>query len=746
MKRLILGGLGVILCGFMTLGIAEDNDRLGIEVGSGGSNNFFNSGKKGEKNDSSSTSDVTAFNTMFGTGLDYNKLYNSISANTYPQKYYKQLINAYISASNGDYLKDKSQEDLLLTPDMYAIIHKSETSYATFVSSSPSTLDKEVDIFSTNLNNASSLTRGSGSVWKDNGNDGLPDGPFQFEQGNRDNTYMSNDSPAGKWDIYNFKDNLMGVSGYVKTGKTYTTDKELYGLAGLASHNRGSLTKQLSGVEFWSTGKTKSATPEVYGEQLETFFRPYINAKTNYKLQAPQQDAYALALLIALREDGFYVSHPSSLSHIFETVNIKSMMARTDATNQFKSLFKDTPQENMSYDEFLAWANENKRKPLHNILGISSAECDKIYGTTNGFYDSSHKWGSPYQNTYVYIVRDKPVDLYKNSSSAKGVVAFDFVNLRYCVSTLYAEPNFIELALLAGLPEMIDGEAIDPSNPTYFYKTVEGFNPFSNGSSASEVFKLMGLTVNENQVNSLQALINNRGPYVWGGQGRDISYEAIYAYDNFSTKTNDNIILKKDGTKATSSKDDGALKYSGIRMTDCSAFASLGFSLNQKTYTDGTPTNRSTGGWSSIVGDKKSLEYMGKELDATALQVKADGSTTSTFDTSSKITKETVSKLQPMDVCVYNTGGGGHAWVYVGTNNTGSAVTIPASLTITGQSITVNNGESLFIEQGGSNKLPRVDGNTGKGYSQGVADFSTNAFDGKSGVNVYAYRPTFMSK
>ena len=152
--------------------------------------------------------------------------------------------------------------------------------------------------------------------------------------------------------------------------------------------------------------------------------------------------------LFTFVKNGWYFS-PMAAS------NVKQRGGNTNGIKMWNLVFEDEQVSTVS--EFNA-AVDNHTAKLSTKLGISDSECDKIYGTKKGQYNSYFS----YMYGHIFYVTNKSSNVYKNASNAKLVYCLEAMTADHIFSGVIAAP-FIYAKMLA-----YAGVGVDPTNPSTY--------------------------------------------------------------------------------------------------------------------------------------------------------------------------------------------------------------------------------------------------------------------------------------
>jgi hypothetical protein len=674
-----------------------------------------------------------------GYGLDVMYLIKYASADTADARRYKELIELYLKAENGQL----DAASVRLPASAYAGMHRNETSSATFLdgglyesaTGGYASSDMTLSMFTGDMARSIGLS-GSGGAFVDRNSDGVPDGPFQIENGSgvpssRRSTMNGHGAQADRdFDIWFFPDSLAWVnyslSGVADSlGFTSADPRELI-MAASVNHNRGSMGFQAFGIPYNATGRSPeratyvsvSATSTTTGDEARVLFRDLIDTFDRLDVPINGTDSpsqRALGVCLALKAGWF-----------LETGNwgdLKDVFQYSAPQEYFHKIFPEagtaTPRE------FLM---ANYAKDPWEVAGMSRDDYAHIYGM------SASKYSSYYPYVSLFKVETRTSSAYKNKLNGEDppvVHVFDNVVIGHCVgSALLGESILLELVLKAGVPDTIDNAIVDPTNPKTVYrsKTVASGSYSPVGASVdternfNALLSMLEVQTSPNRLLGLYSVYAELGThYVWGGGGRLISsfgYNAVldhyslpWRYDKKGNRIakkkypvpglqwlKDNVFKTVSGKAYSPGMPDSDLLLSDRRIYDCAALASQIFSLgtttpngkqqayyyNTSALEDAAPSGR--GVRFVTVGDKTydvgGQMFGNKNYSFSELRSNAMGAP---------------GGLQPGDIIVNP---GSHAWVFLCWAP--SSMVIPQELTVTGKSLAVGSGDMIAFEAGGA--------------------------------------------
>lgn len=541
-----------------------------------------------------------------GYGLDMMKLIALANPTTNAAKLAQEKLILYVMAENGEL----DNAAFRMPASVFAAKHQNETSGATFLDNDYlKTENHTLTIFDSSLKGSISNT--GGSVFIDNGGDGLPDGPFQFEQGNRDISTKStlngaNTDSSRAWDVYFFPDNLAAINYSTSVeaedyNLSLSDDPRLVGMYSSAKHNRGSYFKQAWGIPYDNTGKKVNFSTYVNTGSTSAETKVQVNASFNSLIdtfdrvkpsftKGGDTDMRALAIYLALC-DGWYIDAEG----FSKTSKVQACI--TSYPTWFDTLVPESYSGTTTQ-----YISETYVRNAWDVVGLSKSEYDKIYGT------STYTYYSAYSYTSLFKVEDYTSSLYinkmPNGSDPYVIHVWDEVCLGHIAGSAFTgEMVLLELLIKAGLTH-IDGIEIDPNNPSAYYSNITGeipgtFNPIGGdvdlSANFTEVLSKLGISTTNERMLSLYHVYTQLGTKYWyGAVGNIVSVENYHSFaawrntynqggahldtDIYSTWSNQTYVHN------TYTNED--LKNYGMRLYDCAKLAMIGPSLGVFTSSD----------------------------------------------------------------------------------------------------------------------------------------------------------------
>lgn len=534
-----------------------------------------------------------------GYGVDMMKMIAQADPTTSSARMYKELLELYVKASEGALCTATHT----LEPTVYAAMHKNETSSSTFLDTQYEYNSNHTLSLFGSASKVSTLAYASSgsSVMKDANGDGVPDGPFQIENGsNVPSSSKSTMNPAGAnlsrgFDMWFFPDCLSWVNhDFSSTAKSFNldtdTDGRLLAMYASAKHNRGSFYKQAWGVPYTASSSMPSVslsskvTAGTYSADtiaqidasmnslLDTFdkLNPTITSTDNTAMRS-------LAIYLALCDGWYFSSTIDTTSLITKLPNLFSQLVPSSWSGTTVEYIEATYVKN-------PW----------DVIGITSEQYNLIYGTTN--YRNHYNWLT------LFKVEDYTSDCYINKmpdgSDPYVVHAWDNIVLGHMVgSSVMGDYIFLELLIKAGFPAEYEGVVTDASNPSTMYNkflsnNADTYLPISmidSGGDFAELVSLLDIRTSAERLLSLSSVYEQLGTkYFLGGGGYEIKNSNYAYHENWSgmngTGTSyllDNFYYTKDGTGYNSTTLDSELSLYGKRMFDCSTLALCGPSLGR---------------------------------------------------------------------------------------------------------------------------------------------------------------------
>ena len=705
---------------------------------------------------------------MSGGGVNYLALLQQLN-NSEPipgKEFEKDLALFYVESSNGQFPYEGMNIDFTASPATLYGMHVRESTQGIFLrerwgDSHPS--GGTINVRNINRNLVEQLLPnwkshiGSGqAVWIDNGPDGYPDGPFQFEHarsGSRIGRWL--DSPLSTWDVFSIIDQANGVHDIAHSinnimGSTFS-DKATIGFYTGALHNRGSLWQFIAGFPYMTNRGTQasqvgsSITSQALGvnfgaipglesrlyEMLVNDIRtPLVKFGVRIEGYEGINRAHAFATLALLKSDWYICpqkgSNSMALSRLDSAATVWFNAYGTGRENPIVAVF---PDENFSSAaEFMAWVRTERASKPFDILvrekypNLTTTQIDKIYGSRSGSFTNGSAYGvSNRYNTathFMFRIHDEvaPKGMYVQAEglTVPIVQSIDIVAAGQSASTgMFAEPAFIQYLIDLGMNPVMNDVTIDPSNPATFHQGLpEGSFNSQLGNERSIVTGMLGKLgyisneVSAFQIEALAAMLRWSGqPYVQAPASQMLTKEGFNA-GIFKRFTSGNPINQSYAGFAYT-WNSGWVNLKGL---DCMTHAKIGqylgqFENNPGILEGGTSANR------GYTGAPRTLTYGDIKLDATMIQLDKSGTPliggTST-DTAQQQNMSAWSKvIQPGDILIRQ----GHSETFFGNNKTSSTITLSAeearsgSKTSSAQPREIPAGAPAWISTGDPNGL-----------------------------------------
>ncbi len=663
-----------------------------------------------------------------GYGLSILHLLKHLNPNSTQALKYKELIELYYKASNGEL--DTAAYHLL--PESYAAMHRNETDDATFLDDY---YGKEIDSYSSEDMTLSFFTgsmlqkigiTGVGGVFKDANGDGFPDGSFQIEKGkdvdkNRKSTMNGRDHVIDRdFDVVYFPDQLSWINhNFSDSLKNYDikdiSAKELSMLSSVI-HNRGSISRQAFGVPYNTKGLEPikqyiSADYNAIYKESCVLFQDLLNQFEKEMIIIKGTDntsQNALAVFLALKT-GWYID--SDIGKLQKVVDSET------GVFYFQQLFPEAGDVTPSVflEKFYV------KKPW-DIAGISKSEYGRIYGMKQS------KYSDYYPYTFLFKVENYTSSYYLNKLSdgtdPKVIHAWDYLPLGHCVaSSILGEYILLDMFVKAGLPDIVDITKFDSTNPAIFYENLKEKNPESyspmemNGDAKKDFYSLismLNINTTENRLKSLYHTYENLGTKYWfGGGGLEIDTSNYKEHSKYIVANSIDGISSVDMLNAYFYKtifgsvyQDGVTKndelyFRGKRLFDCAKLAMCGPSLGE-TRKKHMYYNYSS--YEILIAATKEKNYELREIDGkmydTGLYIASNGAyTVAEYKNNPSIVE---GGLQPGDILVRN----GHAFTFLCIAS--EDIVIPASIARNGSDVTIAKGSMVTLEAWQTGEYNRV--------------------------------------
>lgn len=663
-----------------------------------------------------------------GYGLSIMHLLENLNADSSQALKYKELLELYYKASNGEL--DTAMYHLL--PESYAAMHRNETGDATFLDdyyrkeiSVYSSKDMTLSLFTGNMLRKIGIT-GIGGVFKDANNDGLPDGPFQIERGknvdkNRKSTMNGKDHIIDRdFDVVYFPDQLSWINhNFSDSVKNYNIEdissKELSMLSSII-HNRGSIARQAFGIPFNTKGLEPikqyiDADYDTIYKESRVLFQDLLNQYNQEMITIRGTDntsQNALGVFLALKA-GWYIDS--------DIGNLQKVVDSETGIFYFQQLFPEAKDIKPS-----VFLKEFYVKRPWEMVGLSKIEYSRIYGMKKDRYSDYY----PY--TFLFKVEEYTSSCYLNKlpdgTDPKVIHAWDYLPLGHCVaSSILGEYILLDMFAKAGLPDIVDVAKFDSTNPKIFYETLkkensDSYSPMKMNDDIKGNFyyllSLLNIDTTKNRLLSLYYTYENLGTKYWfGGGGLEVdtnNYKEHFNYigansvDGISAIDMLNSYFYK--TKLGSPYQDGItenndLYFRGNRLFDCAKLAMCGPSLGE-TKQKHMYYNYSS--YEILVTANKGSGYEMREIDGniydTGLYVASNGAyTVSEYRDNPSLIE---GGLQPGDILVKN----GHAFTFLCIAP--DDIVIPASIARSGSDVTIAKDSMITLEAWKTGEFNRV--------------------------------------
>lgn len=536
---------------------------------------------------------------------------------------------------------------------------------------------------------------GSGNVYKDNGGDGLPDGPHQLEQGRKDNKYASKLRGDGVFDVFSFADSLTYTeqieADIIRTFKSkgFNLSRQESGMLFALNHNRGpaGIIWILHGLPYAIDGGVNAkkylkaqAYESLTKEQMESmmaFPKKLISwANTsNIPLEIMAKDSKAAFIFLTLKNGGFLNAalQPQTVRHIMN-------LGDSDIALYFPGQNKST---------IVDYINKTYVKKPWEAVGMDRATFDKYYGSSRiqTKYEEVYRSAQHSVNTTFYFDKDNKSDLYQ-AGTQSVLTAMEGVAGGYLIDVgILGDYYMLRVAETAGIKALQDGTVVDPTNPAAFYK--------SNGVATASAPTISYVWVPYNTSQTGQPQQTTQAQVTQASiayDPSDLSLDANFA--QFLKELN----LYGKLTKAQLGQISTLYKYSGggysqgsrgqlmkdkvHYWTDCSLLTWWGL------YMDRNMKGTTTANFKSnefIVGRGPTHPYKGTQYQAKLVQLDAKGNsrgvgtTFSSAGTYSMRDVEWVDYLRTGDIA-NGRSGSGHVWTYLGKNTTDKKMVVPVEI------------------------------------------------------------------
>lgn len=610
-------------------------------------------------------------------------------------KYKIQLAEIYINYSEGKY-DSVSGISKKPSPSLLFVLHQRETNNAMFLQDKVRSGELRLDEVNRTEVFLAGAEKGSGGLYKDNGEDGEPDGPYQIEKtSGLYSDQRSKDSKLDFFDTYSMIDQMNNVSSRLVSTEISslpsTISNDLREVFLASHHNRGSsgwmiqnwgIKYRPSGADFLTkNGPTPSTSYSGLEDLYDTFKKEMVRTNADLNIDTRK---LPIAFMLA---NGWFIDDSRSLGSV-QIGHMGSLFEDPNSKKVIDVLFPD--HGNSSRSEFEDWVKVNYVKNFCNTLGITSEFAKRV-----------HNMGSETTGSYYYmfkptevVVKSDVLTHLQEGESTKQVYIFDIVNAEYILSVTQKQPRFLEWLLKEGLLDVYAGtpesarELFDPYNPVHILQNMgSGFNPNGAGPAMSDAVELVTLLGSDPQQQSeatmkqLEAVLSIRGGL----------YDQTHRIGRGTE-----VIFK--------SKDRGDLQWTssymeGQEVTDCSSLAHWG-------YTFGNNRSHTTTTMKSDIGKTNNTSKLnGVEVKNYLIQIKQDGSSSCTFDGEQSLTVSkwgTSGFVKPGDILI--TAGKGHVETVISVNNTNNTIEVPASYHYRGNSVTLAPQAVLTMGTGSDKK------------------------------------------
>ena len=665
-----------------------------------------------------------------GFGLDVMHMLRLTNPDTLQAQRRREKLELFYMSSRGEL----DTASMHLPAAVLAAMHMNETGGSTFLdgiygeargrfSSTDMTLSRFTGAMARELG-----LSGRYGVWVDRdtyGGDGFPDGPFQIQSGAPspgNNARISTLSGTGHlpdrdFDIFFFPDSLSWVnheSAQAVARYQVTDPREAFMLSS-AIHNRGSVNRQAWGLPYTADGLIRTAdfvnttAPETF-RQVRVLFTDLLSAFSRHQPPIPGLDGQTMRQLgvFLLLSTGWYVENvqglgflnnangPTLLAHIFPEA---SGIAPTDFIR----------------DNFY-------RRPW-DVIGITQAQFAVIYGMNRESYSNYYRYDS------LFKVSNETSPLYVNrmpdGSYPPILHVWDNVAIGHITGTAFmGEVILLNWFLEAGLPTEIDGNIVDPTNPSSVYRRLSLNNPnsfipmsrdFELIDNFEQLISMMEISTTSGRLASLFHTYEQAGTKYWfGGGGRKVSAQnhARHLYFANSNRPYEfgadflNNVLYRDRMGNPYQPGitlDHDLELYGRRLFDCAVLAMAGPSLGQ-TSPDGS-TMRFAFYSGAILENSHAAEGSviltidGVDFDVGMYRASNNAHRLSAFRDNPELSN---GGLQPGDILATR----GHAFTILGVAP--RDMVLPANIARSGTSVPIRGGSIITIEGWQTGQFNRV--------------------------------------
>ena len=328
-------------------------------------------------------------------------------------------------------------------------------------------------------------------------------GPLQYTPGKGKYTGVRTTSvynkgtstPNGVGDCYLFGDAVAGLNDYLQAGcSTISVDPaqispESSALITVIAHNRGEgglCTIFGVGYAKYSSASNYLDYDAIPAEEKESYLKEVHDAASatyNCDDIVDVQNKIFLTAGWSIQSFPFIANGWlfSSDAAAFAKENVK-MYSPENHIAAWNALF---PDEQVSDTNGLCAAIDRHTSKLSTALGISDSECDKIYGTVNGEYQT---WsGFSKKRGDIFCVTDHASNIYKNKPGAKVVYNLETITAAHVYNGV-AMAGYVYARML-----QYAGVNVDPTNPDTYMNKFSGDGWSSVSTEYQDVLKANGL-------------------------------------------------------------------------------------------------------------------------------------------------------------------------------------------------------------------------------------------------------------
>lgn len=351
---------------------------------------------------------------------------------------------------------------------------------------------------------------------------------------------------GGQGDCYNFGDTICGLNDYMINGCAAVgidyrnVDNDVALLSTVISHNRGpgglsmiygASYKRINNDGPWQRQYLNSdALSEEDNIQLmQNIYDSIVNTENGNDYDTietiGEAPMYAL-VLIPMVSSGWYLSDDAK----------KQIMKYESKYNGVAVRIWNTfmPNEQVSDAASLENALAKHTSKLSTVLGISDADCDRIYGTYNGTYPTFNAKAN--SSDVFYVNKDKTTNMYKNGSNMPVVQAMESL----CAQHIYQTFKFSSIIYAKMLKYA--GVDVDPTNPDTYMNKFSGDGWSSVSTEYQDVLKANGLDTSKltderaKIVNVAASYLGTKYLQCRNGGGQDGALCDGFCYNNMDAK------------------------------------------------------------------------------------------------------------------------------------------------------------------------------------------------------------------